>query len=164
MNKSASEDDYDDDYEEEEEEEEEEAGGEDGDDNDWGLTLPLPKKPHHLTTAGGKSNATITKEELELSRSDWDDLLSTKNSHQKGEEDGSGAARRGTRRSLRFSESQHQQEQNAPASAKTQETKTMVVAELVVRGWSKSEALFALEKVGENDVKKCAEWLIRRNH
>ena len=162
MNKSASEDDYDDDY--EEEEEEEEAGGEDGDDDDWGLTLPLPKKPHHLTTAGGKSNAAITKEELELSRSDWDDLLSSKNSHRKGEEDGSGAARKGARRNLRFSESQHQQEQNAPASAKTQKTKTMVVAELVVRGWSKSEALFALEKVGENDVKKCAEWLIRRNH
>ena len=33
-----------------------------------------------------------------------------------------------------------------------------------IRGWSKNEASFALDKVGENDVNKCAEWLIRRNH
>jgi hypothetical protein len=81
-------------------------------------------------------------------------LLGKKNSHPKG--DGTTAAFRGARRDLRFSESQ----QSAPPA----KTKTMVVAELVVQGWSKNEALFALEKVGENDVNKCAEWLIRRNH
>ncbi|CAL6422227.1 unnamed protein product [Bathycoccus prasinos] len=147
MNKSASEDDEDDDREEEEGEEVEEE-----EEDDWGLAIP--KKPHHLTTTGGKKNNAITKDELELSRSDWDDLLGKKNSHPKG--DGTTAAFRGARRDLRFSESQ----QSAPPA----KTKTMVVAELVVQGWSKNEALFALEKVGENDVNKCAEWLIRRNH
>jgi len=145
MNKSASEDDEDDDREEEEVEEVEEE-------DDWGLAIP--KKPHHLTTTGGKKNNAITKDELELSRSDWDDLLGKKNSHPKG--DGTTAAFRGARRDLRFSESQ----QSAPPV----KTKTMVVAELVVQGWSKNEALFALDKVGENDVNKCTEWLIRRNH
>ena len=145
MNKSASEDDEDDDREEEEVEEVEEE-------DDWGLAIP--KKPHHLTTTGGKKNNAITKDELELSRSDWDDLLGKKNSHPKG--DGTTAAFRGARRDLRFSESQ----QSAPPV----KTKTMVVAELVVQGWSKNEASFALEKVGENDVNKCTEWLIRRNH
>ena len=37
----------------------------------------------------------------------------------------------------------------------------MVVAELVVRGFSKDQAIFALDKIGENDVNKCVEWLIR---
>jgi hypothetical protein len=41
-------------------------------------------------------------------------------------------------------------------------TKTMVVAELVVRGWSKTEALFAIEKCGEIDVKKADDFLRRR--
>ena len=152
MNKSTSEDDYVDD-----DEEQEVRGAGDEDDDDWGLALP--RKPHHLTTSGSKKNV-ISRDELELSRSDWDDLLSKRNSHQKG--DGASTARKGARQDLRLSESR--QRNNAPPPTTTKKTKTMVIAELVVRGWSKNEASFALDKVGENDVNKCAEWLIRRNH
>ena len=153
MNKSASEDDYVDD----DDDDQEGRRADDEDDDDWGLALP--RKPHHLTTSGSKKNV-ISRDELELSRSDWDDLLSKRNSHQKG--DGASTARKGARKDLRLSESR--QRNNAPPPTTTKKTKTMVIAELVIRGWSKNEASFALDKVGENDVNKCAEWLIRRNH
>lgn len=106
--------------------------------DDWGLSIPKQKKPHAA-------------ELEELSRSDWDDMLKNKNSAAARLEIDSFASKTTTNTNT-----------NTNTNKMMLKTKTIVVAELVVRGWSKTEALFAIEKCGEIDVKKADDFLRRR--